>query len=342
MTIRIFVHAPYDQYVTANTRFWNASGVDVSLDAAGFRVQTESLVSILIGGIAFQTPPTAAWRRRRRERGVHAVRHARGGDETARPRDAQPFVLVFRHSVRGLVGGRAGRLPRRTDRRGHRIGLEFDPVLGDFVQPVEVNLYPRRLAAALAQGRGDDAHPEERGGAPRRNAFLRRAGPARPAAHRQSAHGAAYVAVDLLRRPRRRSSTPRRRPFEIPTIPVAFEDVEASVASVAKKLDRCHSSTSAPTCRRSLATLEPAIKDADARPPTRRGIGAELNRTLVEAQRTLKSAQATVAPDSPLQTDLREALRETTRATASIRRLADHLQRQPQSVIRGKIEEEDE
>ena len=57
VSIRIFVRAPYDQYVTANTRFWNASGVDVSLDATGVRVQTESLVSILIGGIAFQTPP---------------------------------------------------------------------------------------------------------------------------------------------------------------------------------------------------------------------------------------------------------------------------------------------
>ena len=57
MSIKIFVHAPYDQYVTANTRFWNASGIDVSLDATGMRVQTESLVSILIGGIAFQAPP---------------------------------------------------------------------------------------------------------------------------------------------------------------------------------------------------------------------------------------------------------------------------------------------
>ena len=59
VSLKIFVRAPYDQYVTTNTRFWNASGVDVSLDATGIRVQTESLVSILIGGIAFQTPPDA-------------------------------------------------------------------------------------------------------------------------------------------------------------------------------------------------------------------------------------------------------------------------------------------
>src|SRR5208282_6341735 len=59
-TVKIFVREPYDQYVTANTRFWQASGVDVSLSANGLSVQTQSLLSILIGGIAFETPTTGA------------------------------------------------------------------------------------------------------------------------------------------------------------------------------------------------------------------------------------------------------------------------------------------
>ena len=59
-TIKVFVRAPYDQYVTANTRFWQASGIDVSLSASGLSVQTQSLLSILIGGIAFETPPSSA------------------------------------------------------------------------------------------------------------------------------------------------------------------------------------------------------------------------------------------------------------------------------------------
>src|ERR1700690_914615 len=58
MNIKIFVQAPYDQYVTPNTRFWQASGINVSLSASGLRVQTESLMSILAGGIAFETPVT--------------------------------------------------------------------------------------------------------------------------------------------------------------------------------------------------------------------------------------------------------------------------------------------
>ena len=57
--MHVFVNAPYDQYVTNDTRFWHASGVDVTLDTSGVKVNTESLVSILIGGLAFQDPPDA-------------------------------------------------------------------------------------------------------------------------------------------------------------------------------------------------------------------------------------------------------------------------------------------
>ena len=59
LTVKIFVRAPYDQYVNPETRFWHASGVDVSLSASGLKVQTQSVLSILIGGIAFETPRPA-------------------------------------------------------------------------------------------------------------------------------------------------------------------------------------------------------------------------------------------------------------------------------------------
>ena len=67
---------------------------------------------------------------------------------------------------------------------------------------------------------------------------------------------------------------------------------------------------------------------------------AELNRTLEDARRALKNAEGALATESPLQTDLREALREITRAAASMRALTDYLERQPQSLIRGKPAEE--
>src|SRR5471032_2212176 len=35
VTLHVFINAPYDKYVSNNTRFWHASGVDVSLGATG-------------------------------------------------------------------------------------------------------------------------------------------------------------------------------------------------------------------------------------------------------------------------------------------------------------------
>ena len=54
--VSVYIRAPYDKKIKTNTRFWNASGLDVNLTASGVSVQMESLTSLLIGGVAFETP----------------------------------------------------------------------------------------------------------------------------------------------------------------------------------------------------------------------------------------------------------------------------------------------
>ncbi len=53
---KVFINAPFHQYVHENTRFWNTSGIDMKLDTQGIRIQTESFVSMMVGGIAFDIP----------------------------------------------------------------------------------------------------------------------------------------------------------------------------------------------------------------------------------------------------------------------------------------------
>src|SRR5260221_493719 len=100
--VTVFINAPFDQYVTSNARFWHASGIDVKLDANGIRVDTQSLVSILIGGVAFDTPP-----------GTTAVARAAASTEFKlfeNPTEAMKnpeaaklgFTLLVNESVRGL------------------------------------------------------------------------------------------------------------------------------------------------------------------------------------------------------------------------------------------------
>jgi paraquat-inducible protein B len=56
VTVHAFINEPYVEFVRANTRFWNASGIDVSVGMNGVEVDMESLASLIEGGIAFDTP----------------------------------------------------------------------------------------------------------------------------------------------------------------------------------------------------------------------------------------------------------------------------------------------
>jgi paraquat-inducible protein B len=57
ITINIFIHQQYTNLVNKNTRFWNASGVEVEASLGkGVKVNTQSLQSIMSGGISFETP----------------------------------------------------------------------------------------------------------------------------------------------------------------------------------------------------------------------------------------------------------------------------------------------
>ena len=58
--VGIFVQSPYDEYVRQRTHFWNVGGVSMSMDASGVKVEMESLVAVLSGGIAFETLPEFA------------------------------------------------------------------------------------------------------------------------------------------------------------------------------------------------------------------------------------------------------------------------------------------
>ncbi|EDY80705.1 mce related protein [Verrucomicrobiia bacterium DG1235] len=54
--VKILINSPYDKLVRSDTVFWNASGIDMKVGLLGAKIQTDSLESILAGGIMFATP----------------------------------------------------------------------------------------------------------------------------------------------------------------------------------------------------------------------------------------------------------------------------------------------
>src|SRR5262249_44762012 len=104
-TVKVFVNAPYDQYVTGSTRFWQASGIDISVSASGLSVQTQSVLSMLIGGVAFETSATDPILPAAEANTVFTLYANR--TEAFKPpvHNPQTYLLIFKDSVRGLAPG---------------------------------------------------------------------------------------------------------------------------------------------------------------------------------------------------------------------------------------------
>lgn len=68
VVVGVHIEPPYESLVNSSTRFWNASGVSVSGGLSGIEVRSESLQSLLAGGVAFETPDPLAGEGKRVER----------------------------------------------------------------------------------------------------------------------------------------------------------------------------------------------------------------------------------------------------------------------------------
>jgi paraquat-inducible protein B len=59
VTVTAFIRSPEDSLVHADTRFWNAGGVAMTLGPQGLQVRANSWQQLLAGGVAFDTPQQA-------------------------------------------------------------------------------------------------------------------------------------------------------------------------------------------------------------------------------------------------------------------------------------------
>jgi len=98
--VQLTIRPRYKHLVHANTRFWNASGIEVTGGLGNFHLKSESVKSILAGGIAFSTPdkPGAA----AKENAVFPLYN----DARSAMEDSIPILITFNSSA-GLSAGAA-------------------------------------------------------------------------------------------------------------------------------------------------------------------------------------------------------------------------------------------
>lgn len=313
VNIQVFVRAPYDRFVNSQTRFWEASGIDVELSAGGVRVDTQSFNALLSGGIAFET------------RGNPEAAQPVGADAVFRlfERKAQAMAvedteviqvrMLFDESIRGLAIGAP------VDFRGFEVGKvtnvggDIDEKRGVVKMAVDMELYPNRLGKINIR-KGKTVKSVREG------LDVLVAGGLRGQLRTGSlVSGQLLISLDYFKdAPRAAVAWDSTLPI-LPTIPGSLVKFEQQAAEL-------------------ILQVGELVKKLDALPLDQ--ISEDVRDAIKALDGTLKSVERQLADDSMLQQDLRETLREVSRAAAEARVVLEYQSRHPESLIRGKAREE--
>ena len=349
-----FIKAPFDQLIRGNTRFWNVSGIDVTLDSKGLAVRTESMRSVLFGGIAFETPENAEPLNANLDEMVFTLYDSKENIIEKAFTKRIRFVMFFDGSVRGLNIGAP------VEFKGIKVGnvvdirLEFDRSNTSFRIPVVVEIEPERI---IARGETQATNPlgilktlVERG--------LR----ARLATG-SLLTGQLFVELDM------HPNTPvhlakSSGPYpQLPTLPARLEEITASVKDVLQKVNQLNFKkindeligtlegtnrlVNAPEFSAALGELEstlsrfralvtkvakrvdPLVDNVDRTVTTGR-------QALAQLQGTLKLVDGLLKSDAPLQAGYIKLADELGETARSIKSFVDLLSRNPEAFIFGR------
>jgi len=150
--VHAFIKDPFDQLIRGNTNFWNVSGINVSMGADGFKMQTESIRSMMFGGIAFETPETLEQATTDIDNLIFTLHESHESIQKHAYTRKIKFIMFFDSSIRGLSLGAP------VEFKGIKVGsvldvrLEFDRGSTSFRIPVLIEVEPQRIIERGNQG----------------------------------------------------------------------------------------------------------------------------------------------------------------------------------------------
>ena len=349
ITIKAFIRAPFDQYVKSNSIFWHASGIDLTLNASGVKINTESIVSILLGGIAFQTPQDRIDAPPASPNSVFSLFPTRD-DALKHAETVETYLLVFKESVRGLSVGAPVDLQGVTVGEVTKIDVLLDSMNSEISIPVEIQLYPERLRA---QNRNKTQQVKPLDSRALLDSLV---------AHGFRAEvksgnlltGQLFVELDFIPKAKPSKIDWSTNPPKLPTVPGSMNQLQKKLMLIVQKIEKMPLEELAGDARKTIQSLDATLKSAEkllknvdgSVIPEARSVLLEtrqsledVRKTLGEARKTLSGANQVLAVDAPVQLDLRETLREVSKAAQSLRVLGDYLEQHPESLVRGKRED---
>ncbi len=334
INIEVFVRAPYDKYVTDQTLFWQASGIDISMGSEGFSLRTQSFLSMLVGGIAFETPPLAENSKTASEKTVFTLFNSRL-EAMAKPEKLiTSYVLYFNETLNGLHVGAPVTYFGLPVGEVTSVVLEFVPQKNNVRPRVDIAVYPNRFMTHL---QNESVIHEKVLSETQRHSFVKNAVDRGLRAQLRSGNlltGKLYVALDIFPKAPKVKIDWARSPVEMPVVPSDLEDLQEKLNTIFAKIEKIPIEEISEGSKTLLAITNKLLLRVD------KETLPELTNTLEQLKQVLANADTTlVNKDAPTQHQLREALTEITRTAQAIRNLTEYLEKNPEALIRGKKEE---
>jgi paraquat-inducible protein B len=329
VTLHVFINAPYDKFVRPDTRFWHASGVDVALDSNGIRLNTQSLVSVIVGGVAFDTPEQSLDQPQAAAEASFKLFPSFGEAMKRHDRIVTRFVAEFNDSVRGLTVGAP------LDFRGITIGevsgiyTRFDREARKLSIVVEAAFYPERFTNRYESG--------PTGGTVVKNTrefadYLVARGLRLQLRTGNLLTGQRYLAVDFFPDAPKAKINWDKNPPEYPTVPGTLQSLQDSMSRLMTKLNTIPFEAIGKNTQLTLQSANTLLGHLDTE------VVPEAKNTLTAAHGVMSSANSALQPDSVLQQNVSDAMNQLAQTAAAVRTLADYLERHPEAIVRGKPE----
>ena len=346
--IKVFVEAPYHEKVYRNTRFWNASGIDFQLGASGVKIDTQSLVSIMLGGIAFDLPEHLSSQETAEENHPFQLYPDQAATEEKTYTIKKYVMMYFDQNVRGLSIGAP------VEMKGIRVGevvdvqIEVDADELTVRIPVLTVIEPERFAIMVEDDQsptGEKKSREFQELTPRETLDnMKRLVQKGMRAQLKTGNlltGQLYVDLDFYPdAPPAQVVTTNGHPV-FPTIPAPLERIVQRVDNTLKELEKIPFGQIGKDLQTAITGLNQGMLELKT---LLEGLNTEItpqiDQTLVHLQRTLDDLQRSLGTDSALNYNTNKAMEELGSTLRSLRNLTDTLERDPQSLIFGKDREE--
>ncbi|VFR44313.1 Paraquat-inducible protein B [plant metagenome] len=324
--IQLFIDAPHDKLVTGNTRFWNAGGVDVSLNADGVTLRTQALAALVSGGIAFETLGREA---SAPMPGRYDLADDHAGAVASAAGRAQRLRLRFDEPPRGLAEGVAVEFMGQAIGRVASVGFDPDASGYRYALTADVDIYPRKMGGALA------ALAQDADASGQRTADLLQSMVARglraKARVANLLTGSVVVSLAFVRdaAPVRFDAT--TRPLALPTIrDDGVDEIQTRLAAILGRIEKMPLDAIGAKLDSALGGLDRMVVTVNT------SVLPDAVRTLQQGAGAMRAIQSSLDEQGPLHHDLAQTLVEARRALRAIRALAETVDQQPQSLIWGR------